>query len=302
MGSKSYVIITPARNEEAHISKTIKSVISQTILPKKWVIVSDGSTDGTDAIANQYAAKFDFIKLLRVEGDTDRNFGSKVNAIRAAYEQLKDIGYCFIGNLDADVSFEHDYYEKVLIGFQHNSKLGVAGGVIVDLLNGKIVKRITSRNHVAGAIQFFRRECYEAIGGYVPVNIGIEDTIAEVMARIRGWEVESFPEIEVFHHRRTGTEGRNIYSVRFLNGQEDYFLGYHPLFEIAKCSYRIIEKPYVVGSLLWMCGYVWSSLRRDKRAVSADFVEFLRKEQMHKLWSQLLNLPPFSGHTEKLNL
>ena len=286
--SSSYVLITPARNEEAYISKTIKSVISQTILPKKWVIVSDGSTDGTDAIVNQYAAKFDFIELLRVEGDASRNFGSKVNAIKAAYGQLKDTEYDFIGNLDADVSFQHDYYEKILIRFQHNSKLGVAGGVIVDLHNRKVAKRIDSRNHVAGAIQCFCRECYEAIGGYVPVNIGIEDTIAEVMARMIGWEVESFPEIKVIHHRRTGTEGRNIFSVRFINGQEDYFLGYHPLFEIAKCFYRIIEKPYVVGSLFWMCGYFWSSFRRDKQAVSADFVEFLRKEQMHKLWSQLL--------------
>ena len=284
MYKKSYVLITPARNEEAHIEKTIKSVISQTILPRKWLIVSDGSTDRTEEIINQYAGKFDFIRLLRVEGANNRTTGSKVKAIQAGYKQLKDTEYDFIGNLDADVSFNPDYYEKVLIAFQHNSKLGLAGGVIVDFLNERFVKRTTNRNHVAGAIQFFRRECYEEIGGYVPVNVGVEDTIAEVMAQMHGWETKTFPEIEVLHHRVAGTEGSSIHRARFRNGQEDYFLGYHPLFEIAKCIYRIREKPYLVGSLLRMVGYYWSWCRRHKRQhLGDDFVRYLRRQQMHRI-------------------
>jgi biofilm PGA synthesis N-glycosyltransferase PgaC len=287
MSSKSFVLITPARNEERYVRNTINSVISQTVLPKKWVIVSDGSTDGTDEIVTEYARKFDFIKLLRVEAGKQRTFGSKVNAIKYGCEQLKDVEYDFIGNLDADVSFELNYYEKILKGFQENPKLGIAGGTVVDFHEGRFIKRGGNTNHVAGAVQLFRRECYDTIGGFASVKAGIEDTVAEVMARMTGWEVRSFPEIRVIHHRRTGTEGQSIYSARFLMGEQDYFLGYHPLFEIAKCVYRLKDKPYVLGSLLWMCGYFRSTLRRDTRTVSADFVRYLRRQQMRELWSRL---------------
>jgi biofilm PGA synthesis N-glycosyltransferase PgaC len=284
---KSYVLITPARNEERYVRNTMNSVVSQTVLPEKWVIVSDGSTDRTDDIVAEYARKFDFIKLLRVEAGKQRTFGSKVNAIKYGVEQLKDVKYEFIGNLDADISFEPEYYERMLKAFQDNAKLGVAGGVVLDLHEGRLIKRGGDTNHVAGAVQLFRRECYEAIGGYAPVKAGIEDTVAEVMARMIGWEVKSFPEIKVIHHRRTGTEGQSIYSARFRMGQQDYFLGYHPLFEIAKCVYRIKERPYVIGSLFWMCGYFWSALRRDTRTVSVGFIRYLRREQMNQLWSRL---------------
>ena len=123
MFKKPYVLITAARNEEAYIEKTINSVISQTILPRKWVIVSDGSTDRTDQIVNKYAAKHDFIQLVHISGSTQRNFRSKVNAINIGYERLKHIEYEFIGILDADVSFKSDYFESILREFQKNPKL-----------------------------------------------------------------------------------------------------------------------------------------------------------------------------------
>lgn len=287
MDLNSYVIITAARNEEKYIKKTISSITSQTILPKKWVIVSDSSTDCTEEIVNEYATKFDFIKLLRVGGSNKRTFGSKINAIRAGFQEIRDIEYDIIGNLDADVSFENNYYESLLAAFQLNPKLGIAGGVVVDFYNGRLINRTGRLNHVPGAVQLFRRECYETIGGYPSVRVGIEDTIAEVMARMKGWEVISFRELKVIHHRRTGTEGRRIFSVRFLQGEQDYFLGYHPVFEVTKCLYRIKEKPYFIGSLLWICGFFWSCIKRDKRPVSPDFIKFLRREQMHDLWTRI---------------
>lgn len=287
MFEESYALLTAARNEEAYIAKTIRAVISQTVLPKRWVIASDRSSDRTEEIVSEYARQHNFIKLVRVEGDDSRNFSSKVNAIESAYAQLKGVGYGFLGILDADVTFEPDYFRKILLAFGQDPKLGIAGGVIVDFQDGKCIRRIGSTDHVAGAIQLFRRECYEDIGGYVHVKVGIEDAVAAVMARRAGWKVESFPEVKVLHHRRTGTEGHSIYHARFHKGKEDYFLGYHPVFEIAKCCHRVIEPPYFVGSLLWISGYFWSVLRGEKRPVSADFVKYLRNEQMHRLWSRL---------------
>jgi len=288
MDKESYVLITPARNEEAYIERTIESVISQTILPKRWVIVSDGSTDRTDEIVGDYVARCDFIQLLRVAGDENRNFGSKVNAFNAGYKQLEGIDYDFIGIVDADVSFDSDYYENVLARFEQNPKLGIAGGIFFDVYDGKPHKALVSLDSVRGPIQLFRRRCYRDIGGYIPQKLGGEDTVAEVMARMYGWEVHSFPKLKGLHHRLTGTEGLTIWRARFRQGIVAYSLGYHPLFQIAKCLYRVAEKPSFIGSILTMCGYYWSALRQDERIVSADFVKYIRQEQMHRLKSLFL--------------
>jgi poly-beta-1,6-N-acetyl-D-glucosamine synthase len=286
MGKNIYVLITPARNEAASLEKTIKAMISQTILPKKWVIVSDGSTDRTDEIASRYAAEYDFLQFIRVKPNDIRNFASKVRAIRAGFEQLEGIEYEFFGNLDADVSFEPNYYERVLEKFQQNPKLGIVGGIILDKHSEQFERRFGESDAcVAGAIQLFRRECYEEIGGYIPLKYGGVDVVAMEMAKMHGWEVQSFPEIEVLHYRRTGTADTSIYLTRFIEGKEDYSLGYHSLFFLAKCLYRVLERPYAVGSLLRLCGYGWSCCRREKREVPADFVKYVRQKQMRRLIS-----------------
>jgi glycosyltransferase involved in cell wall biosynthesis len=286
MMDKSYVLVTAARNEEAFIEKTIQSVICQSVLPQKWVIVSDGSTDRTDEIVRKYTVKYDFIQLVCVRTCSNRNFASKVNAINAGYKQVKNTEYDYLGILDADVSFEVSYYESVLAKFNQNIKLGIAGGIIIDVCDGKFNKKYTSPESVSGAIQLFRRQCYEQIGGYIPLEDGGVDAVAEVMARMKGWQTRAFSELKVFHYRRMGTKGRNIYSVRFRQGREDYLLGYHPLFELAKCLLRIKEKPYFVGSLLWIWGYYWPWLSKIKREIPDDIVRYLRQEQLRrlKLW------------------
>lgn len=158
--NNSYILITPARNEAAYIEETIKSVIAQTVLPQKWVIVSDGSTDGTDEIVKDYEASHDFIQLLHRKADRSRNFASKVYAIRAGIRQLEDIEYNFIGNLDADMSFEPNYYERIFVEFQSNSKLGIAGGMLFEPYDGKWIQQRTSTSwSVSGPIQMFRRQC-----------------------------------------------------------------------------------------------------------------------------------------------
>lgn len=285
MTHASYVLITPARNEEAYIEKTLRSVVAQTVLPAKWVIVSDGSTDRTDEIVRRYAAAYSFIHLVRAQEQGQRNFGSKVKAFKAGYESVGDIDYEFLGNLDADVSFPPNYYENILGRLHRNPSLGIAGGIIVELVNNRFVPQKNSPNSVAGAVQLFRRACYEEIGGYIPITSGGIDSAAEIMARSRGWKVQTFRELEVLHHRRVSNVGTHILKARYRQGVTHYLLGYHPLFQIIKCAYRSIEKPYVLGSLFVLCGYCRSSLLRLQRPMPADAVQYFRREQMERMRS-----------------
>lgn len=285
---KSYVLITAARNEESYIEKTIRSVVSQTLLPKKWVIVSDGSTDRTDEIVKSYASKYDFILLLHRSADKERNYGSKAKALQLAYEQLTDLDFDFVGNLDADVSFDSNYYEGVLKKFDENERLGLTGGIRFDLRDEQFWKVHCARNSVGGPFQLFRRQCYEEIGGYRPLQFGTVDSVAETMVRMHGWEVEHFPEFKVYHYRWTGASGTGIVGARFKVGAQNFSIGYHPLFQIARCVSRLFQYPPVIGSLSELAGYFWTSLKRRKREVPEDFVRYLRSEQLARLRSALL--------------
>lgn len=287
---KAYVLITPARNEEGYIEMTIKSVVSQTVLPKKWVIVSDGSTDRTEEIVSSYLEKYKFIQLVRTPGENKRNFGSKVDAFNAGYEKVKDIEHDFIGNLDADVSFEPNYFENIINKFEENNKLGIAGGHILELDGGKFRKYKYNLASVAGAVQLFKKQCYQEIGGYCSLECGGIDAIAEVMTRMKGWQIKTFPEIEVKHHRRIGVTQENIMSKWFHYGIKENLIGAHPIFMFAKCIHRFKEKPYIIGGLIMMCGYLCSLVRRDTRQVSREVFQYLRSEQKKRLYKPFLSL------------
>jgi len=283
MSEKEYVLVTPARNEAAFIGKTIEAVISQTRLPKRWIIVSDGSTDQTDEIVKNYATKHRFIQLVRSSQCCVRSFSSKVGAFEAGYKKLKSTRYDFLGNLDADVSFDASYYERVLQEFERDSKLGLAGGLIQELANGRFKAQRMSLNSVAGAIQLFRRECFEEIGGYVPMDVGGIDAAAEITARKHQWKVRTFSEIKVFHHRRVSNGFKSIFLTRFLQGTGHYVLGYHPLFQVARCFYRIADRPYLVGAGLMLAGYFWAWVRGYERPLAQDVVRYVRAEQLDRL-------------------
>lgn len=282
-----YVLITPARNEESYIEKTILSVIAQSILPEKWVIVSDRSTDQTDEIIKKYSAKYSFIEYCRIDKETNRNFSSKVNAINSGIKKIDNLDYEFIGILDADITFENNYYERVLMKFKENEQLGITGGMILELSCSTFKSLKYNVNSVAGAVQLFRRKCFERIGGYIPLQTGGIDAVAEVMARMNGWHVRSFPEISAYHHRVIGGANGNILTSSLRYGKRDYLIGTHPLFMFLKSINRFQEKPYVIRGLLMMCGYLWSLLQKKKIPLPINVVEYTRREQMNRILSTL---------------
>ncbi len=279
----SYVLITPARNEEAFIELTIQSMIQQTVRPIKWIIVSDGSTDRTDEIAKRYAASNDWIELLRMPERTERDFGGKVRSFNAGWERVKSLPFDIIGNLDADITCDHvDVFELLMTRFSQNPRLGVAG---VPFTEGKGTYdfRFSSVEHVSGACQLFRRQCFEMIGGYLPMKGGGIDVMAVLTARMKGWQTRTFPERECFHHRLMGSSKANNATISFKLGQKDYMLGRHPLWQAFRSAYQMSKPPFALGGFLLFAGYFWCVMKRLPRVAPPEVVEFQRREQMKRL-------------------
>jgi len=289
----SYVLITPARNEEAFIEKTIESVIHQTALPLKWVIVDDGSTDGTPEIVSRYLAQHAWMEMVRMPQRRDRSFAGKVQAFNAGYEKVKTLQYEIIGNLDADISFDKDHFEFLAEKFSQDSTLGVAGTVFREESFSSETDSFQGHRHVSGQCQLFRRQCWEQIGGYIPHRAGGIDWMAVTTARMMGWKTESFRQKSFFHYRRLGTAERSVLSSLFSYGEKDYYLGGHPVWELFRVAYRSAKQPFIIGGLAVGLGYCWAFLRRAPRPVSRELMAFHRQEQMAKLKAILQSLIRF---------
>jgi len=280
--SLAYVLVTPARNEAQFIRLTLESMVAQTARPLKWVIVSDGSTDGTDDIVAEYVGAHPWIELVRMPARQERHFAGKVHAFNAGYARVAGLPYEVIGNLDGDVSFEPDYFEFLLQKFAENPRLGVAG---TPFREGTFQYdyRFTSIEHVSGQCQIFRRGCFEEIGGYLARQAGGIDLVAVTTARMKGWETRTFPDKPYLHHRQMSTATSNRFLVPFKGGRLDYLLGSHPVWEAFRCVYQMTRPPLVIGGCLRMAGFAWALVRQLEKQVPAELIEFRRREQMRRL-------------------
>lgn len=289
-----YVVVTPARNESEFIEKTIETMIRQTVLPQRWVIVNDGSTDATGSIVEKYTAKYDWLELVNLPVRKERNFAAKVYAFNAGLEKLKGVSYEVIANLDGDVGLDEDHFEFLLNKFREDAHLGVAGTVFTE--EGGYSSETSSfegQNHVSGQCQVFRRKCFEQIGGYYANEAGGIDWIAVTTARMMGWKTRSYREKSFFHFRHLGTAERGILASAFSYGEKDYYLGGHPVWELFRVTYRMTKPPYLLDGLALGLGYSWAMVRRVHRPVSKKLMTFHRKEQMQKLSVVLKSLLTF---------
>ena len=279
-----YVLVTPSRNEASFIEKTLESVVRQTVLPAKWVIVNDGSTDETGAVAAKYAEKYPWIEVVNLPVRQERNFAAKVNAFNAGQERVKDLDYELIGNLDSDVSLEEDHFEFLLLKFKDDARLGVAGTVFKEE-SGYNSETDSSEGqlHVSGQCQLFRRQCFEEIGGYFANKAGGIDWIAVTTARMKGWKTRSFREKSFFHHRHLGTAERSVFAAAFSYGEKDYYLGGHPIWELFRVGFRMLKRPYFIEGFGLGLGYGWAAVRRLRRPIPKELMAFHRREQMRKL-------------------
>ncbi len=245
----SYVLVTAARNEEDHIGNLIRCVATQTILPLKWVIVSDGSTDRTETIINEFAKKYKWIELVSRPPHVQRDFASKVQSFNEGYERVKSLDFDIIGNVDADLTFADDYIEYLLKKFSRYCNLGVAGTPFVEDTSFVYDYRYTNIEHVSGGCQFFRRKCFEAVGGFSLVKDGGEDWIAVTTARMLGWQTRTYLGRYFIHYRKMGHEHSSGFKSGLKRGRNDYLLGNHILWELLRISYQARHKPYIVGGV-----------------------------------------------------
>jgi glycosyltransferase involved in cell wall biosynthesis len=277
-----YVLITPAHNEEKFIKKTLDSMVAQTRLPERWVIVDDGSTDRTPEIVQAYAKHHPWVELVIQPQRLDRSFAGKVHAFNAGLTRVQSLGFDVIGNLDADLSFDPDYLEFLIQRFSEDPKLGVAGTPFLeDGGYDSATDSFEGENHVAGGCQLFRRRCFQEIGGYVPNPAGGIDWIAVTTARMKGWKTRSFPEKRFHHYRTLGTAGRSNWAASFSYGEKDYYLGGSPIWQLFRVVYRSTKQP--VEGLALFSGYLCAAIKRTERPVTLELMRFHRREQMKKL-------------------
>ncbi len=278
----TYVLVTPARNEEKTIEETLKSVVAQTVLPMEWVIVSDESTDRTDEIVRSYAVKYSFIHLLRLENRPARSFSSVVFVTEAGIKHLQTQAYNYLGLLDSDIRLPAAYYETLMDRFSQNENLGLAGGPAIDIgtRNGAAPY---NQMDVPGAVQFFRRKCFESLGGLVAIPEGGWDAITCVQSRMNGYQTRLFLDLPADHLKpRNTVEGCHL-RRKWQMGIRDYALGYHPLFESIKCASRWKDNPLFISSLAWFLGYLQSALRGYDRILPYDTIHYIQKEQLQRL-------------------
>jgi glycosyltransferase involved in cell wall biosynthesis len=278
-----YVIVTPARNEARFIEITLQSVVKQTIHPMRWVIVSDGSTDGTDELVAGYAATYPWIELMRMPDRKERDFSGKVRAFNAGYSKVNALDYQVIASLDADISFEPDYFEFLLTKLANDSLLGLTGTPFQELSGRMYDYRFVNIEHVSGACQVFRRQCFESIGGYIPIKGGSIDHIAVISSRMKGWKTRTWTEKVCIHHREIGTAQRTLLKSRFMQGIKDYAIGNHPLWEMFRTGYQMTLPPIGIGGLFSGAGYVWAMLHGAERPVPPELIAFHRQEQLQRL-------------------
>jgi poly-beta-1,6-N-acetyl-D-glucosamine synthase len=295
----SYVLITPARNEADFIELTIRSVIAQTRRPLKWVIVDDASTDRTPEIVASYAAANPWIELVRMPERRERSFAGKANAVNAGRGRLGELSYRVIGNLDADVSFDPDYFEFLMNKFAENSRLGVAGTAFQE---GKLSYNyeFVGFEHVSGMCQMFRRECFEEIGGYPAIRSGGIDLIAVLSARARGWETRTFVEKSFLHRRSQSGASHSGLRERIHAGRKDYLLGNHPVWETFRSVYQMGHKPYIVGGFLVLCSYMWNLFSGVKRTIPEELMALRRREQMARLKSIVQRRLPIASSPNRV--
>jgi poly-beta-1,6-N-acetyl-D-glucosamine synthase len=276
-----YAIITPVRDEEKHIEATIACVLAQNTRPSEWVIVDDGSIDRTGEIIDRYAARFPFIRAVhRLNRGFRKAGGGVMQAFYDGYNALQSDDWEFLVKLDGDLSISPEYFQKCFEHFRERPDLGIGGGEIYHDLGGKLSLESSPRFHVRGATKIYRRACWEAIGGLWRASGW--DTIDEVTANMLGWKTCSFEDLRLVHHRLTGSAD-GLLRDRLKYGLVCFTCGYHPLFVLARCLYRSTRKPYVIGSLAILFGFLKGYCTHAPRVKDKRLIRYVRAQQMRRL-------------------
>jgi poly-beta-1,6-N-acetyl-D-glucosamine synthase len=274
-----YLLITPVKDEIQNFPSTINSLMSQHLLPAAWIIIEDGSTDGTRELVKDLEDKFSWIKAIYNEPGVKRQVGGEF-ILKQALDIMNIDDYDYLIKMDADLVFEKDLFRKIFEEFENDTKLGIAGGSVFIQHRGRLIEEGYTELHTRGPLKFYRRECYKDIEGIEP-NFGW-DTIDEIKARMAGWRTKTIRSCVIIHMRPTQT------AQGFVNGMKNmakasYYIGYHPLFLMVRGIIKMRHKPYVVGGLSMIAEYLLNYFKRNPRISDENIIRYVRKQQVRKL-------------------
>jgi len=281
-----YVLISPVKDEEKYVEATLRSVAAQTLRPYRWVIVDDGSRDATPEILRQYAATYDWIQVVRIEGRAGRQPGSGViGAFAVGYELAATDDFDFVVKLDCDLDLPPTYFEQLCEKFRQDESLGIASGIYLEQWNGSWVPVAMPAYHAAGAAKMVRQKCYADIGGFVPARGW--DTVDEIRAGHKGWKTRHFEELP-FRHLKN--EGSGIGSLRtnMMHGEIYYLTGGGALFFLLKLLDRFYHgRPYLIGGAAMLWGYLRCWMTRRPRLVGNAEAQLYRQMLNRRIWDSL---------------
>ena len=283
MSNDPYIVIMPVRNEARFLAGTLELIAAQTIKPAQLIIVDDGSSDDTGKIAAAAAAKHAWVKVLH---RADRGFrspgGGVIKSFSDGFQNITVKDWGFVVKLDGDLSFESDYFERCLAQFIKDPKLGIGGGTICNRVDGALVVEAPRDPlfHVRGATKIYKRECWDAIGGLIQQPGW--DTVDEYHANMLGFTTYTFPELKLCHHRPAG-DVEGTWKNWVKNGLANYVTGYHPLFMLCKCGRRAFTKPYGIGAVGLLAGFLKGYIKGVPQVNNQELIRFVRQQQMRKL-------------------
>ncbi|MES1947453.1 family 2 glycosyl transferase [Salinisphaera sp. C84B14] len=284
IGHPRILVISPVRDEARFINAAIDSLSAQTVRPSAWVIVNDGSSDDTSAIARARAAETDFIHVIDKPDRGRREVGSGViEAFNYGLAAAPIADWDYIVKLDADITYGPRYIERMLAEFASDEQLAAVSGRVFRPEPGGDVEERKSPDMVCGPFKFYRRAAFEAIGGFEQTLQW--DGIDIHRARMTGWRTRNIPDPEarIHHHRLMGSSQVSIVHGRLRWGRGIHFMGYDPAYAVASGIYRMRDWPYGVGGLLIIAGYFGAAARGVPRYPDPAFRRDLRRWQRRQL-------------------
>ncbi|MHA2098771.1 MAG: glycosyltransferase [Candidatus Kariarchaeaceae archaeon] len=276
---KKFAIVTPVKDEINYFPKTINSIINQETKPNKWIIIDDGSTDGTTEIIRQLDSEYGWIECIYREPNKVRKPGGEF-VLEIGINRLNFEDYDFIVRMDGDLEFDKTYFKHLLKEFDNDQKLGIASGVCFITRNGKQIEEKHPRFHTRGPLKTYRTVCFKDINGLKDC-LGW-DSIDELQANMIGWRTRSFSNLRIHHLKKTQSSG-GIFKGSFNHGIASYNSGYHPLFVLSKAIYIIIKRRYKLNSIGLLCGYFSSVIMFKPKPIDNKLIKYIRKQQMNKI-------------------
>jgi biofilm PGA synthesis N-glycosyltransferase PgaC len=278
MISQRYVVITPARDEEKFLPRLIESMVQQTRLPARWIVIDDGSSDATAAILDDAAKKYSWIEPQHLSRNRPRAAGGE-SVIMQFIPLSAAEKYDYVLRLDADLSFDADFAELMLKEFDRDAKLGIAGPTLWEPSGSNWHEIAMPAFHTRGAAKMYSRDCFKAIGG-LDAELGW-DTLDEARAMMLGFRTRSFRHIKARHHRPQGAASG--WKARIAAGESAYKVGYSPLFMLARAARQTFSTPFPVAGALLFGGYLKGYLHRGRRSAGPELIKFIRQQQVRRL-------------------